>query len=84
MKLQWNELKSQRLKRTRGASFEDILESKLLSVQRHQSRENQEMMLFERAGYIWVVPFVRSAEGLFLKTLYPSRYWTRKWKERKL
>ena len=33
-------------------------------------------MLFEYKGYIWVVPFVKSSEEMFLKTLYPSRKYT--------
>jgi len=33
--LQWSLLKSERLKRTRGASFEDLLQSRLVAVVRH-------------------------------------------------
>jgi hypothetical protein len=34
-------------------------------------------MLFERRGYIWVVPFVAEKQGIFLKTLFPDRKFTK-------
>jgi len=34
-------------------------------------------MLFEYKGYIWVVPFVKANGEIFLKTLYPSRKYTK-------
>lgn len=75
--LQWNLLKSERLKKTRGLSFEELVQQgKLVAVRRHPSRALQDIMLFERSGYIWVVPFVRRGNEIFLKTLYPSRKYT--------
>jgi hypothetical protein len=34
-------------------------------------------MLFEYKGKMWVVPFVDSEKERFLKTLYPSRKYTK-------
>ena len=75
--LRWNLLKSERLKETRGASFEDIIQAKLIAVRRHPSKKHQNIMLFEHKGYIWVVPFIEDEEGFFLKTLYPSSKYTK-------
>ena len=79
--IRWDLLKSDRLKRARGASFEEIIQAKLVAVKRHPNRTHQHLMLFEHKGYIWVVPYVESAEGLFLKTLYPSRKYTTLYKQ---
>ncbi len=34
-------------------------------------------MLFKHRGYIWVVPYVESQEEIFLKTMFPSRKYTK-------
>jgi hypothetical protein len=79
----WIELKSRRLKRTRGVSFEEITEQRLVAIEDHPSIEYQKIMLYEYRNYIWAVPFVRDEKGVFLKTLYPSRKHTKKYlKER--
>ena len=80
--IKWNLLKSERLKRTRGVSFEEIIQAKLVDVRRHPRKEHQEIMLFEHKGYIWVVPYVVTEGVLFLKTLYPSRRYTKRYKNR--
>ncbi len=77
MQIRWNLLKSERLKRTRGVSFEEILQAKLVAVFRHPARFQQSLMLFEYKRYIWVVPFVEDKAGRFLKTLFPSRKYTK-------
>ena len=75
-RIAWNDLKNARLQRTRGISFEEILLSKLIVVKDHQVRSDQKIMLFAYREYIWVVPFVEDAQGIFLKTVYPSRKYT--------
>ena len=74
--VRWDALKSARLKQARGASFEDLIQSKLVGVKQHPGRSHQRIMLFEYRGYIWVVPFVESEGDIFLKTLFPSRKYT--------
>jgi len=66
-------LKSGRLKRTRGVSFEEIIHGELLGIREHPSRHDQQILIFEYKGHVWAVPFVINEEGLFLKTLYRSR-----------
>ncbi len=77
MEIRWNELKSKRLKQTRGVSFIEILREKLIAVRPHPKKANQKLFLFERQGYIWVVPFVADEEGIFLKTFFPDRRFTK-------
>ena len=79
--VKWNILKSERLKRTRGVSFEEIIKGKLIAVKKHPRKEYQNIMLFEYKGYIWVVPFVEDGNEIFLKTLYPSRKYTKAYKK---
>ena len=78
--IRWDLLKSERLKRTRGVSFEEIIQSKLIVVKKHPKKTHQDLMLFEHKGYIWVVPYVVAGDEVFLKTLYPSRKYTKRYK----
>lgn len=71
--IRWNSAKNERLKRERGVSFEEILQSELVGVVNHKTRKNQKLMLFRYAGYIWVVPYVAGGKDVFLKTLFKSR-----------
>lgn len=75
--VKWNILKSERLKKERGVSFEEIIRGKLIAVKKHPKKEYQDIMLFEYKSYIRVVPFVKNKDELFLKTLYPSRKYTK-------
>ena len=78
--LKWNLLKSERLKKTRGISFEEIVQFKLVDVKKHPSKSHQKVLLFEHKGYIWIVPCVENEKEIFLKTLYPSRKYTKIYK----
>ncbi len=83
--IRWSLLKSERLKRTRGASFEEVLNGKLIAVKKHPKRENQNIILLEYKRYIWIVPYVIDKNGdIFLKTLFPSRKYTKMHKEGRL
>ena len=73
----WSIAKNEQLKRTRGVSFEEILASELIDIRHHPKRKNQNIMLFRREGYVWVVPFVEQGDDIFMKTLYPSRQYTK-------
>ena len=76
----WNELKSQRLKKVRGLSFEELVEKKFIAIEKHPTRKNQKVMLFYHKSYVWVAPFIETENSRFLKTLYPSRKYTRIYK----
>jgi hypothetical protein len=83
MLISWSELKSRRLKKSRGMSFEEVLGSKLIGVLKHPAREDQNILLFEKGGYVWVVPYVHEKGGIFLKTLFPSRKYTKRYGRKK-
>lgn len=72
-KIKWSLLKSKRLKRIRGVSFEEIIHAKFVGIRKHPNRDDQRVLVYEYKGYIWAVPFVFEASGIFLKTIYPSR-----------
>lgn len=76
----WNLLKNERLKKARGVSFEEILNARLIGIERHPSKPLREKMIFEWRDYVWVVPFVRRGDAIFLKTIYPSRKHTRQYR----
>jgi len=82
--IRWSQLKSERLKKTRGVSFEEILSSELIAVKAHPKRPGQNIMLFKYKGYIWIVPYVEEKDYIFLKTLYPSRKLTKLYRKGEL
>ena len=82
--IRWSQLKNERLKRTRGVSFEEIISAQLLSVKSHPKRTGQNVMLFKYKGYIWIVPYVEEKDYIFLKTLYPSRKFTKLYRKGEL
>lgn len=72
--------KNELLKRTRGIGFEEIIAAieagKILDVYDHPDQENypgQKIYVVEALDYVYLVPFVRNEEGVFLKTITPSR-----------
>jgi len=83
---QWSKEKNERIKAERGLSFEQVVmhigNGELLDVYQHpnQARYPGQQILIVRIGeYAYVVPFVESSEGLFLKTIIPSRKATREY-----
>lgn len=79
--IRWSQLKSERLKKTRGVSFEEIIASKLIDIRRHPHNENQKILVYQYKGYLWAVPYVIDGETVFLKTIYPSRKLTKLYKK---
>lgn len=71
--IKWNPLKSERLKRSRGVSFEEIIGSKLIDIRKHPTKDNQRILIYRHKGYLWAVPYVKEGDVIFLKTIYPSR-----------
>jgi uncharacterized DUF497 family protein len=74
--------------RERGISFEQIIAliegGKLIRVLEHRDPQKYpDQLLYEVDvdGYIHVVPVVRQGQSLFLKTIYPSRKATRKYRK---
>lgn len=54
----------------------------LLDVVEHKKRlryGNQKIYVVDVGGYIFLVPFVRDGDTIFLKTIYPSRKVTKEY-----
>ena len=86
MTFNWNEKKNKELKKKRNISFEEIIicisEGKMVKVMRHPNKikfPNQYLYLIEYKKYIYVVPFIinEKEKEIFLKTIYPSREYTK-------
>ncbi|WP_045220116.1 toxin [Desulfonatronum thioautotrophicum] len=82
----WSDEKSEALQRTRGVCFEDVLvciqNGDVLDVMRHPNRErypNQNIIVLNINGYVWLVPYVKEKGVRFLKTIIPSRKATREY-----
>ena len=80
MQFQWNEEKNRQLQAERGICFEDIViaihEEKLLDVVKHPNQAKypgQLLYIVELMDYVYMVPFVKDGETIFLKTIIPSR-----------
>ena len=82
--IRWNIIKSARLKRIRGVSFEEIIQAEFLDISDHPNRDDQWIFIFYHKGYVWAVPFVTESGGVFLKTLYRSRKFNKIYKRRQL
>ena len=64
----------------RGVSFEDVVVAlaagRLLATRRHHNADrfaHQEIYFVDVKGYVYMVPFVRDKEWIFLKTVIPTR-----------
>ena len=80
----WDPKKNEELKAERGVAFEQVVlhiaQGGLLGVYEYpnQNRYPGQQILVVRIGeYAYLVPFVESEEGRFLKTIVPSRKATR-------
>ena len=77
--IKWDAVKNAQLKETRNVTFEHLLDSRFVGIEKHPQREHQKLMLFEYRRYIWVVPYVEDQGCYFLKTAFPSRKHTKKY-----
>jgi hypothetical protein len=83
--IKFNEEKNELLKSTRGISFKDVLiliyEDNVLDDLKHPElkRSNQRIYLVKIEEHIYVVPYVIDVDKqeVFLKTIYPSRKYTK-------
>ena len=91
MTFNWNDEKNELLKKQRGISFEEIVlcvnEGKILKVLEHPNKSkypNQFLYAIEYKDYVYVVPFAQDekTQEISLKTIYPSRTYTRKYLDR--
>ena len=87
MKFDWNPGKNKWLKENRDISFDEITclieEGRLIGILRHTRKEKQKVLIVERDGYAYNIPFIEEDDGTcFLKTIYPSRASTKKYLKR--
>ncbi len=75
----WNQDKNAQLKQLRKVTFEDLINSRFIGIEKHPIKAHQKLMLFEYRGYVWVVPYVKGDDYYFLKTAFPSRKHTKKY-----
>lgn len=80
----WSAVKNEDLKRDRGVCFEQVVfaieSGRLLDILEHPNQEKyggQKLYVVEIEGYAYIVPFVQKGEERFLKTIIPTRRYTR-------
>lgn len=76
----WNADKNAWLKAERGVSFEDVvyhmMAGDIVDTVDHPNQTRypgQKIHMVAIEGYVYLVPFVESADEVFLKTVIPSR-----------
>ena len=76
----WNNEKNQLLKKERNISFEEVVfhieKKRILDIVEHPNQEKykgQKIFIINIHNYAYLVPFVESEQGIFLKTIIPSR-----------
>lgn len=81
----WSDEKDAQLRQERGIGFQDIIfhidHGDLLATVAHPNPEkypDQDILYVRVDDYVYMVPFVRSDEGMFLKTIIPSRKATKR------
>lgn len=78
--ISYGQEKNELLKKTRGIGFEEIIiaieAGNILDVYDHPDQSNypgQKIYVVEALDYVYLVPYVRDENGIFLKTIIPSR-----------
>ena len=89
-KVNWSAVKNENLKSTRSVCFEDVISSiesgGLLNDIEHSNSQkfpHQRMYVVLINDYVYGVPYVFDDDGIFLKTIYPSRKLTASYLARK-
>ncbi len=82
----WNKEKNTILKKTRNVSFEQIVmhveKGDLIDIIKHPNNKNydhQKILVVNINNYVHIVPFVEQNNERFLKTIIPSRQFTKKY-----
>ena len=71
--IRWNQEKNAQLKEARKVSFEELISSRFIGIEKHPTKAHQKLMLFEYKNYVWVIPYVKARDYYFLKTAFPNR-----------
>jgi len=82
--------KNKWLLKERQVSFEEVISlldtvGPLDVIKHHNQKDypNQKIYVVEIDEYIYLVPFVRKGNEIFLKTIFPNRKLTKKYLEKK-
>ncbi len=82
----WDDNKNLFLETARGINFEDVVfhirNGDVLDVIRDPNKErypNQNIIVLDIEGYVYLVPYVKEKGTRFLKTIIPSRKATREY-----
>ena len=80
----WDRTKNEILKKERGICFEDVVacfsEGKVLAIFEHPDQEkykDQKIAVVEINNYAYAVPYLEEKDKIILKTVYPSRKYTK-------
>lgn len=80
----YDKVKNEKLKIQRGINFEDIKEAighgGLINIINNPNKiryPNQKIYIVKIDNYIYGVPFIENKNKIFLKTVYPSRKFTK-------
>ena len=83
--IEWSEEKNRQLIQERDICFEEVLEAiedgRILADLIHPNSEkypSQRVLVVEIQRYAFLVPYVQKGEIIFLKTILPSRKYTKK------
>ena len=84
--IHWDSEKSKKLKDSRGVSFEEVFslieEHKIVAVVNNPNQDRypeQKLILLIINSYIHCIPFVEDEEKIFLKTIFASRKYHKKY-----
>lgn len=80
----YDEQKNRKLKAERGICFDDVIhaisDGKILEIIPHHNKSeysNQMIMVIEINEYAYLVPYLEEEDLLILKTVFPSRKFTK-------
>ena len=83
----WNIQKNEILKKQRKVSFEKVMDAmmngKILDIIKRPNSEkypDQKIFIIDVDDYCYLIPFVENDNEIFLKTIFPSRKYTKKYK----
>lgn len=81
--IDWDPAKNAKLIKERGVSFEMCLirieQKEVLDILDNRNYPHQRIFVLEIDGYAYLVPFVEDKDGIFLKTIIPSRKFTKRY-----
>jgi uncharacterized DUF497 family protein len=83
-KFNWNNYKNKILKEERKICFEDIVHyinnGNLLTTLKHPNSDKynkQKIFIVKINKYAYAIPFIETKDEIFLKTIFPSRKYTK-------